>query len=251
MRNPEPETDLLEVEAVARYLGVQRSTIYAWCRGGRLPCLKVGKTWRIRRSALDEFLLQSERRPALTAQLSAFLVVPDFVLAVAASNDLLNRLDSTFFQVGDVRGALLVKFYGGELDATPGRVRRNLSRYGLDVDRLDAEGRLLLRSEARPLESRSATLQRFLAERAGEGQTIWASFDWNQTLSFEMALRQQSELAMVVGAERLVVKTVVLEEIADAWTPAWRRRFQQLHGGLIELTGNDVLLSRRVALAEG
>ncbi|MDP9456718.1 MAG: DNA-binding protein [Actinobacteria bacterium] len=44
------------VEKVAGYLGVGRVTVYRWCREGRLPCLKVGKYWRVRRGALGDFL---------------------------------------------------------------------------------------------------------------------------------------------------------------------------------------------------
>ena len=50
------DDELLGVEAVARALGVRPVTVYRWCRQGRLPCLKPGKAWRVRRSALAAFL---------------------------------------------------------------------------------------------------------------------------------------------------------------------------------------------------
>ena len=53
--------DILSVEEVAEYLGVGVVTIYRWCREGRLPCLKMGKFWRIRREALEDFLKRRER----------------------------------------------------------------------------------------------------------------------------------------------------------------------------------------------
>ena len=46
--------ELLSVEEVASYLGVGPITVYRWCRQGRLPALKVGKVWRIRRGALED-----------------------------------------------------------------------------------------------------------------------------------------------------------------------------------------------------
>ena len=55
--------ELLEVPQISHYLRVSDVTIYRWCREGRLPCLKLGNTWRIRRSALEEFLARSEYSP--------------------------------------------------------------------------------------------------------------------------------------------------------------------------------------------
>src|SRR5918999_6121735 len=94
------EKELLSAEDVAELMGVKESTIWRWCREGNLPCLKVGKHWRIRREALESFLRRSERSATLVGQLSAFLQVPDNVLAIAENRDLLHRLDAAFFRVG-------------------------------------------------------------------------------------------------------------------------------------------------------
>ncbi len=67
--------DLLDVEEVAEYLGVGQVTVYRWCREGRLSCLKVGKSWRIRRDALDDFLRGSKSPSLLTEELRSFLTV--------------------------------------------------------------------------------------------------------------------------------------------------------------------------------
>src|SRR5918997_3347838 len=107
------EKDLLSAGDVAGLMGVKETTIWRWCREGHLPCLKVGKHWRVRREALEDFLRCSERSTTLVGQLSSFLQVPDSVLAIAQNLDLLHRLDAAFFQVGDAHGGLLVKFYGG------------------------------------------------------------------------------------------------------------------------------------------
>jgi excisionase family DNA binding protein len=56
-----PDDALLSTEAVARHLGVERVTVYRWYRTERLPCLKPGKAWRIRRAALEAFLRHAER----------------------------------------------------------------------------------------------------------------------------------------------------------------------------------------------
>src|ERR671938_1527930 len=108
------EKELLSAEDVAGLIGVKETTVWRWCREGNLPCLKVGKHWRVRREALEDFLRRSERSTTLVGQLSSFLEVPDSVLAIAQNLDLLHRLDAAFFQVGDAHGGLLVKFFGGE-----------------------------------------------------------------------------------------------------------------------------------------
>jgi len=42
------ETELLAATDVAELVGVKETTVYKWCKEGKLPCLKVGKHWRIR-----------------------------------------------------------------------------------------------------------------------------------------------------------------------------------------------------------
>ena len=75
--------------------------------------MKIGKHWRIRREALEDFLRESERPRTLVAQLDSFLRVPDSVLGIAQNVEILHRLDAAFFRVGEARGGLLVKFYAG------------------------------------------------------------------------------------------------------------------------------------------
>src|SRR5215216_507645 len=113
-KNTARETQLLAAADVAGMIGVKETTVYRWCSEGKLPCLKIGKHWRIRRGVLEDFLKQSERPRTLVGQLDSFLRVPDSVLAIAQYIDILHRLDAAFFQVGEARGALLVKFHGGE-----------------------------------------------------------------------------------------------------------------------------------------
>ena len=54
------DKELFDSEEVAEYLGVERVTVQRWCRSGHLRGLKIGKGWRIRRDALEDFLKQSE-----------------------------------------------------------------------------------------------------------------------------------------------------------------------------------------------
>src|SRR5215210_1978633 len=145
------ETELLAATDVAGMIGVKETTVYRWCKEGKLPCLKVGKHWRIRREALEDFLKESERPRTLVGQLSSFLREPDSVLAIAQNIDILHRLDAAFFRVGEARGGLLVKFYAGEKHSEE-ELLSDFEENGLQAERLEREGRFLMRPEADPLE---------------------------------------------------------------------------------------------------
>jgi excisionase family DNA binding protein len=225
-------------------VGIKESTVWRWCREGNLPCLKVGKHWRVRREALEDFLRRSERPTTLVGQLSSFLQVPDNVLAIAQNLDLLHRLDAAFFQVGDARGGLLVKFYGGE-EHSEEELRAHFEENGLEVGRLEREGRFLVRPETDPLGAgREDELAQLLEEVGEKGHTVWASFDWVMQVDLETALEQQERLTELVDARHLVVKTAALEEAIDEWPAAAFRRVQSSHSATILFSESEISLSR-------
>ena len=47
---------LLNVKQVAQYLQLKQSTIYSWAQDGKIPAIKIGRTWRFRRTDLDAWL---------------------------------------------------------------------------------------------------------------------------------------------------------------------------------------------------
>jgi len=235
--------ELLGAEEVAALLGVKELTVWRWCREGNLPCLKVGKHWRIRRGVLEEFLKQRERPTTLFGQLQAFLQVPDSVLAIAENLDMLHRLDAAFFQVGDAHGGLLVKFYGGE-DTPAEELRADFEENGLEVGRLEREGRFFMREEEDPLGGRGDALKELLEEKAGEGRTVWASFNWVRQIDPDTALEQQNRLIELVDTEQLVVKTAAIAEAIDEWSAAALRRAQSSHSATILISANGLSLSR-------
>jgi excisionase family DNA binding protein len=238
------EKDLLGVEDVGQLMGVGKATVWRWCREGRLPCLKVGKHWRVRREALENFLKQRERSTTLVGQLGSFLRVPDNVLAIAQNADILRRLDAAFFQVGEARGGLLVKFYGGE-DMSEEELLAQFEHNDLEAERLKRQRRLLMRPEEDPLGGREDALGRLIEEEAGEGHTVWASFNWVRPVELETALEQQERLSkLVYGGQQLVVKTAALEEAIDEWSPATLRRAQSSHSGTILASESGLSLSR-------
>ena len=238
------EKDLLSAEDVAGLMGVKETTVWRWCREGNLPCLKVGKHWRVRREALEAFLRRSERSTTLVGQLSSFLQVPDSVLAIAQNLDILHRLDAAFFQVGDARGGLLVKFYGGEMHSED-ELRAELEQNGLEVERLEREGQFLMRPEEDPLGGgRNDELAQLLEEVGEEGRSVWASFDWVMQVDLDTALEQQERLNEIVNAWQLVVKTAALDEVIDEWPAAMLRRAQSAHSATILASEAGLSLSR-------
>lgn len=241
------DKDLLGVEDVAELMGVGKATIWRWCREGHLPCVKVGKHWRVRREALEDFLKRNERPATLVAQLRSFLQVPDNVLAIAPDRDLLHRLDATFFRVGEAQGGLLVKFYGGE-DYSGDKLRARFEENGLQVERLEREGRFIMRPEEAPLGGREDELGRLIEEKASEGRTVWGSFDWATQVDLDTALEQQELLSELVDARQLVVTTAALEEVVDGWSAAALRRVQSYHSGAILASENGLSLSRTMQM---
>ena len=239
------ETELLAATDVAGMIGVKETTVYKWCKEGKLPCLKVGKHWRIRREALENFLRESERPRTLAGQLDSFLRVPDSVLAIAQNVDILHRLDAAFFRVGEARGGLLVKFYAGE-EHSEEELLSDFEENGLEARRLKREGRLLMRAEEEPLGGTRAEQLGLLIEEeeGGERRTVWASFNWVRPIDLNTALEQQKRLAALVDASQLVVKTAAIEEAIDEWMPSELRRVQSAHSAIILASEEGLSMSR-------
>ena len=247
MNKQSDEKDLLSVDDVAGYLDVGRVTVYRWCREGRLPCLKIGKSWRIRRVALEEFLRQGERSATLAGQLRAFLTLPDNVVGIAQTPTLLRCLDAAFFQVAEARGGMMIKYYGGETESVED-LREEFKRNGFAVERLEAEGRFRFAAEQDPLGGREDALRRLVAEEVAGGRSIWASFDWVKEVDLDVALRQQEAQAEFIDTRQLVVKTGVLEEIIAHWPLAMQRQMQTKYSGTMWLSEAGLALSRLTPL---
>ena len=239
----ESRSELLGAEDVAEMVGVKETTVWRWCKEGKLPCLKVGKHWRIRRGVFEDFLRESERPRTLVGQLDSFLRVPDNVLAIVQNEDILHRLDAAFFRVGDARGGLLVKFYAGE-EQSEEELVSDLQRNGLEVGRLWRQRRFFMRPEEEPLGGTRGEQLGRLIEEVGEGRTVWASFDWVRPVDLETALEQQARLTELVDARDLVVKTAALEDALDEWPASQLRRVQSMHSAIVLASEEGLSLSR-------
>lgn len=239
---------LLDVAEVAEYLGVEQTTVQRWCREGSMPCMKIGKEWRIRREALDLFLRRSERPATLVGQLRSFMEVPDNVLAIAEDREKMHRLDAAFFRVGEARGGTLIKYVGGESWDSLDDARTDLEQRGLEVERLEEEGRFRFTSEPDPQGGRTEQLRRLLSEEADGGGSVWVSFDWAEQIDLYAALKQQEALQDVVGEGELAVKTAVLQEVVDQWPGEMVRRAQVGHSGTIWISESGLAFSRVIPL---
>ena len=48
--------DVMNVGEVAAYLRVSQATIYRLAQAGQIPCGKVGRAWRFRKEAIDNWI---------------------------------------------------------------------------------------------------------------------------------------------------------------------------------------------------
>lgn len=238
----------LEVVEVAAHLGVEPVTVYRWCRAGRLPCIKLGKAWRIRRATLEEFLRQAEQERSLIGRLRAFYEVPDHVIAITETEDLQYQMDAAFLQVGEVRGGMLVKYYS-EKTRSVDHLRGQLARFGLDVEQLEVGGRLQFVEERDPVHARVEQLRALRATLLPMASAVWVSFDWTLQAPLDEALAQEAAVAGLIADARLVIQTGVLEQITDDWPLVHERRVRQLHRGVIWLSTASLSLSRKAAVS--
>ena len=51
--------EVLTIEELASYLKVPKSTLYKLVREGKVPCQKIGRHWRFRKVAIDNWLEES------------------------------------------------------------------------------------------------------------------------------------------------------------------------------------------------
>ena len=50
------EEEVLTLDELSKYLKIPKSTVYKLCQEGRIPAQKVGRHWRFRKQAIDQWL---------------------------------------------------------------------------------------------------------------------------------------------------------------------------------------------------
>jgi len=48
--------EYLTTKQVAKYLQVKPLTVYQWAKSNKIPAIKIGRIWRFKREAIDNFL---------------------------------------------------------------------------------------------------------------------------------------------------------------------------------------------------
>ena len=61
--NQGKESGLLTVNEVARYLQVEKTTIYNWAKAGNIPAFKIGRLWHFRQDEIAAWLEDHTTRP--------------------------------------------------------------------------------------------------------------------------------------------------------------------------------------------
>ncbi len=238
------KNELLRVEDAAQYLGVDPITVQQWCRDGALPCLRVGQQWRIRRSVLEESLLgQGKRSQTLVGRLEAFLEIPDNILAIAQNKQLMRDLDVAFFKVGDAKGGTLAKYYDEQMESAD-ELRSYFEREGLELARLEEEGRFRLVAQGTLEGDRTDALRRLMDEEGPKGRSIWVNFNLNEQVDLDAALSQQEQLMQFVEDKALVVKTTALERVTDEWPGSLLSRAELIHSGTLWLSESGLAFRR-------
>ncbi len=78
---PDPGEDpWLTVPQVSAELKIHPATVRAWVKSGRLAAVRVGRTWRVRRSEVDRALM-SDASPAYVQQEADTAREPERVLS--------------------------------------------------------------------------------------------------------------------------------------------------------------------------
>jgi excisionase family DNA binding protein len=48
------QSELMTAQEAADYFRVSRVTVWRWCKEGRIPAFRIGRSWRIRRDKLED-----------------------------------------------------------------------------------------------------------------------------------------------------------------------------------------------------
>lgn len=56
MTDVQQNNNIMDVHDVAEYLRLSEAKVYRLANLGKIPCLRIGKTWRFRKDLVDEWI---------------------------------------------------------------------------------------------------------------------------------------------------------------------------------------------------
>lgn len=63
--------EILTIKEVSDYLKLSRTTVWRWCKTGKIPAFKVGRSWRVRKAEVEKFLEYSTITDDRSSELKA------------------------------------------------------------------------------------------------------------------------------------------------------------------------------------
>ncbi len=60
-QRPERRPTVMTLEEVARYLRINKSTVYRMARDGTLPAWKLGNVWRFKKETIESWIASIQR----------------------------------------------------------------------------------------------------------------------------------------------------------------------------------------------
>jgi len=63
--------EIMTIDDVSKYLSLKTGTIYKFLEKGVLPGFKVGATWRFRKSTIDAWIAEQEKKAGTKKQVGA------------------------------------------------------------------------------------------------------------------------------------------------------------------------------------
>lgn len=135
--------DYLTILEVSKILKVHTNTAYKMCRQGLLPAVKIGKEWRVDRQELTAFMQRgitpspgpkehSPTRPVLNS---------GHTLGIFAETEAFLDFERRFFLTAPRKHYRFLKACWWQ---DPDAIRGELSRAGLPVEEMEAEGDLVV-----------------------------------------------------------------------------------------------------------
>jgi len=140
----ERNMEFLTILEVAQILKTHTNTIYKMCREGRLPCVKIGKEWRIDRTKFAEFMESGTKQQKIEDPLLGVVgnaLKGGHVLGVFTEQDNIAEFELEFFKAAPTDGRRLLKACWWQ---HPDDVRQYLAQGGFPIEEMEASGSFVI-----------------------------------------------------------------------------------------------------------